>query len=63
MTIGILVGFSGHTEVDPPIIFAPYMPGMNDEQIAQVNAQLFQQRIPDTEMQIQIMRLVRNETS
>ena len=54
-----LTGYKGHTTLDVGWYFAPYRPGMSDEEIAEVNARLAEANKGPTDLQKHIMNTIR----
>ena len=57
-----LLGYKGQTEFDTGMFYAPYWPGMSDEDRLRVDAELAFQNRPTTEIQQRIMDMVREGT-
>ena len=55
------VRYSGQVTEDEGFFFAPYWPGMTDEDRARIDAEIAERSGQPTELQKQIMRTVRNE--
>ena len=54
------MGYTGSSEIDAAYFYCPYRPGMTDEDIARVNAEIAESSKPPTEIQKLIMDTVRN---